>query len=133
LPRSRSASGTARIWAICNPWPASIRRHGLLQPIGVTAAGELVFGERRLAACRDLLGWQDIEARVIDIASIAEGEHDENELRKNFTRSERLAIFRTLERKRRGGDQSHSLNLANAQTAAKSAGFANRQEAHRVA
>jgi ParB family chromosome partitioning protein len=39
---------------------ASIAEVGLLQPIGVSADGELVFGERRLRACRDLLGWTEI-------------------------------------------------------------------------
>jgi hypothetical protein len=33
----------------------SIRREGLLQPIGVTDRLELVFGERRLLAHRDIL------------------------------------------------------------------------------
>ena len=33
----------------------SIRQDGLLQPIGVTDSLELVFGERRLRATRDVL------------------------------------------------------------------------------
>lgn len=75
----------------------SIEIQGLLQPIGVTADNVLVFGERRLTACRDILGWTDIDARIVDVTSIVEGEHDENELRKDFTPSERVAIARAVE------------------------------------
>lgn len=42
---------------------ASIDELGLLQPIGITKDKLLVFGERRLIACRDLLGWTMIPAR----------------------------------------------------------------------
>jgi len=37
----------------------SIRQDGFLQPIGVTEKLELVFGERRLRAHRDIPGRQD--------------------------------------------------------------------------
>ena len=42
---------------------ASIKEFGLLHPIGITAAGELVFGRRRLEAHK-LLGKPEIEVRV---------------------------------------------------------------------
>lgn len=70
----------------------SISTQGLLQPIGITESNELVFGERRLRACRDILGWTEIPARVVNVTSILDGEHDENEVRKDFTPSERVAI-----------------------------------------
>jgi ParB/RepB/Spo0J family partition protein len=70
----------------------SIKRQGVLQPIGVTADDELVFGKRRLLACRDILGWDTIDCRVVDVTSLVEGEHDENLMRKDFTLSERHAI-----------------------------------------
>ena len=70
----------------------SIEEQGLLQPIGVTRDNELVFGERRLAACRDFLKWSKIDVRVVDVGSIIEGELHENEIRKDFTPSERVAI-----------------------------------------
>lgn len=70
----------------------SIAKQGLLQPIGVTEDGLLVFGERRLCACRDVLGLAEVEVRIVNVTSIIEGEHDENEVRKDFTVSERLAI-----------------------------------------
>jgi ParB/RepB/Spo0J family partition protein len=63
----------------------SILDQGLLQPIGVTENRELVFGERRLRACRDILGWKDIDCRVVNVSSIVEGERAENEIRKQFS------------------------------------------------
>jgi hypothetical protein len=70
---------------------ASMTTIGLLQPIGVTADLTLVFGERRLRAAQ-MLGWTTIAARIVDVPSIVAGEYAENEVRKNFTPSERVAI-----------------------------------------
>jgi ParB-like chromosome segregation protein Spo0J len=47
----------------------SIRQEGLLQPVGVTDRLELVFGERRLLACRDILKRKTILARIIDFTA----------------------------------------------------------------
>ena len=41
----------------------SIRQEGLLQPIGVTDRLELVFGERRIRAVRDILKKKTMLAR----------------------------------------------------------------------
>jgi hypothetical protein len=76
----------------------SIRQEGLLQPIGVTDRLELVFGERRIRAVRDILKKKTILARVVDVSSIVAGEYHENEIRKDFTPSERVAIARAIER-----------------------------------
>src|SRR5450755_3426259 len=75
----------------------SIRQEGLLQPIGVTEKLELVFGERRLRAHKDILKKKTILARIISVSSIIAGEFAENEIRKDFTPSERVAIARALE------------------------------------
>jgi ParB-like chromosome segregation protein Spo0J len=75
----------------------NIKQYGLLQPIGVTKDYELVFGQRRLMACKDLLWWTQIPARIIDIQEIAYGEFYENEMRKEFTPSERVAILAKIE------------------------------------
>jgi hypothetical protein len=75
----------------------SIAQQGLLQPIGVTEDRVLVFGERRLVACRDILGLVEIDARIVSVTSIVEGEYAENEIRKDFTVSERVAIGRAVE------------------------------------
>jgi len=76
----------------------SIRQEGLLQPIGVTDRLELVFGERRLLAYRDILKKKTILARIVDVSSILAGEYHENEVRKDFTPSERVAIARAIGR-----------------------------------
>jgi ParB-like chromosome segregation protein Spo0J len=73
----------------------SMNAVGLLQPIGVTADFALVFGERRLRAAR-ILGWSTIPARIVDVPSIVAGEFAENEIRKDFTPSERVAIAETI-------------------------------------
>lgn len=75
----------------------SIRQEGLLQPIGVTDRLELVFGERRLRATRDILKKRSILARIVDVSSILAGEYAENEVRKDFTPSERVAIAKAIE------------------------------------
>ena len=71
---------------------ASIATEGLLQPIGITEDNLLVFGERRLLAVRDTLKRATIAARVVQVSSIVAGEYAENEIRKDFTPSERAAI-----------------------------------------
>ena len=76
----------------------SIRQEGLLQPIGVTDRLELVFGERRIRAVRDILKKKTILARTVDVSSILAGEYHENEVRKDFSASERVAIARAIER-----------------------------------
>ena len=75
----------------------SIKQHGLLQPIGVDPVNNLVFGERRLRACVDLLGWQIIPASIVDLDAIVLGEYAENEMRKDFTPMERAAIGKAVE------------------------------------
>src|ERR1700682_2689119 len=70
----------------------SIKEFGLLQPIGVSPDSELVFGERRLRACRDILGWTTISARIVALRDVLLGQIDENRLRKDYTVSERVAI-----------------------------------------
>lgn len=75
----------------------SIDDIGLLQPIVVTPSLALIAGERRLRACRDILGWETIPARVVDLDDLLVGERDENEVRKDFAWSERVALKRAIE------------------------------------
>jgi ParB-like chromosome segregation protein Spo0J len=75
----------------------NIRELGLLQPIGLNRYYELVFGQRRLDACRFILEWEEIPAHILDFDSILLGEYAENEFRKGFTRSERVAIAKAVE------------------------------------
>jgi hypothetical protein len=70
----------------------SIREVGLLHPIVVDAAGNLIAGECRLMACVRL-GWHDIPATVVDLGADAlRIQEDENTVRKNFTTTEAVAI-----------------------------------------
>jgi N6-adenosine-specific RNA methylase IME4 len=78
---------------------------GLLQPIGVSPEMELIWGYRRLLATRDVLKRDVILSRVVSVVSIAQGEFDENTLRKDFSPSERVAIIETLRGYSHGGDR----------------------------
>jgi len=83
----------------------SIRQDGFLQPIGFTEKLELVFGERRLRAHRDILKKKTVLARIVDVPSIIAGEYTEQQIRKDFTPSEGVAIAKVMEKqvdKRRG-------------------------------
>jgi N6-adenosine-specific RNA methylase IME4 len=75
---------------------ASIAELGLLQAIGVRPDGVLIWGERRLRAAQ-LLGWETIPVKIIDLAEVVRGEFAENTHRKDFTLSEAVAIKRALE------------------------------------
>src|SRR5215471_4253152 len=89
----------------------SIATEGLLQPIGVTEDRLLVFGQRRLWAVRDLLRRPTITARIVNLSSLLACEYAENEIRKNFTPSERVEIGKALEARlgeRRGKDNSQN-------------------------
>ena len=100
-PRHRHDMGDLQILA------DSMGAIGLLQPIGITADFALVFGERRLRAAK-MLGWTTIPARIVDVPSIVAGEYAENEVRKEFTPSERVAIaeaVRVALGDRRGSNQ----------------------------
>ena len=85
---------------------ASIRELGLLQPIGIDSAYRLVFGERRLRACQSL-GMSEVKARFVNLDSLLKGELAENEFRKDFTPSERVAIGEAIERE---FAQRHGIN-----------------------
>lgn len=74
----------------------SIAALGLLQPIGIDPNYRLVFGERRLRAVKKL-GHETILARIIHVQSLIAAEHAENEIRKDFTHSERVAIGAAIE------------------------------------
>lgn len=72
-----------------------IKQNGLINPPVVNKEYELLAGERRLRACKSL-GWKQIEVRMMDTRD-AEHEFDvevsENENRKDFSRTEREAIY----------------------------------------
>ena len=74
----------------------SIQETGLLHPVVVTPAGELIAGRRRLEALKSL-GWEDTPVNVVDLDEIVKGEYAENFARKDFTPSEMVAIKRAIE------------------------------------
>lgn len=80
------------------PLMESIEDVGLLHPIIVTDSYELVAGQRRLEAVKKI-GHLEIPARILPLspAEMLRAEHDENEIRKDFTPSEQVAIGRKLE------------------------------------
>jgi len=112
----------------------SIKQIGLLQPIVIDANYNLVCGGRRIKAFKNL-GFKKIPARIVNLEHIILGEYAENEVRKDFTHSERVAIGKKLEERlsgRKGSNQYKqkvdSLNLDEAkkrtdQLAAKKAGY----------
>lgn len=75
---------------------ANIESIGLLHPIVIDGTYRLICGERRIKAYQHL-GRDTIPARFINLDSIISGEHAENELRKDFTPSERVEIGLALE------------------------------------
>jgi ParB family chromosome partitioning protein len=78
---------------------ASIREHGLLQPITDHPDGVLVCGRRRLAAIRQL-GWRTVSVWVRSGISDRLGhllaEQDENLHHKPLTQLEAAALYREL-------------------------------------
>ncbi len=120
----------------------SIEDIGLLQPVGLTRDFELIWGHRRLEAFK-LLSRESIPCRIIDIDDKVYGEYAENEIRKDFTVSERAAISEEKKRrlsKRHGSNQhkrKHEEDCQNFDSppvigrsddeAAKAGGFGNRQ------
>jgi hypothetical protein len=61
----------------------SIKKHGLIHPIVVDSQGNLIAGERRRQACKEL--GIEPEVRVIDFDNPQQAEIDENTCRKDFT------------------------------------------------
>jgi len=74
----------------------SIKNNGLLHPIAITRNGMLVAGRRRIEAFKKL-GLEEIPATMIDIDIKENGEIDENNIRKNFTPEEMIAVKEYLE------------------------------------
>lgn len=80
----------------------SLRTYGLLNPITLNNKYELIAGERRLQAAKQL-GWTNINAviqsNLYDLEEL-EMELEENNQRKEFTNEELLEGYRRLEKLR---------------------------------
>lgn len=89
-----------------------IKQNGLINPPVVNKNYELLAGERRLMACKEL-GWNQIEVRMMDTR---DAEHElnveisENDVRKGFTKSERVDYMKRLLRieQAKASEREHS-------------------------
>lgn len=83
----------------------SLRIYGLLNPITLNSKYELIAGERRLQAAKQL-GWTSINANILDNISDVdqlEMEIEENNQRKEFTDEELMEGYKRLQRLRNPG------------------------------
>ncbi|MFG1794253.1 ParB N-terminal domain-containing protein [Nocardia sp. NPDC049149] len=106
---------------------ASIECVGLLHPVVITEDGELVAGDRRLAAAKHL-GWEFIPVTVVSLetaADVLQAEADENTCRKGLTpyeasrareRRARLLAPKAAERKAHGATAPGKPKVENART-----------------
>jgi ParB/RepB/Spo0J family partition protein len=76
----------------------SIADVGLLHPIVITPERELIAGQRRLEAYRQL-GLAEIPVTVVSLSDIVRGEYAENTFREPFLPSEAVEIAKALEPK----------------------------------
>ena len=74
----------------------SIKEIGLLQPIVIDENDNLIAGQRRLIACKEL-EMADIKVNQIKIKNALRGEYDENVIRKQFLPTEMVAIKKAIE------------------------------------
>lgn len=73
-----------------------IKKNGLMHPVVIDSNYRLIAGERRIRAF-ELMGEKEIPARILNVPSLLEAEFAENELRKDFTPTERVAIAKAIE------------------------------------
>lgn len=103
IPVSRIKVGqrARKVMPNAGPLVASIKRLGLLQPLVVNSADELVCGHRRLEAVK-ALGWELVQVRRVfeldDVVKALEAERDENTCREPLTPTELVALGRQLEK-----------------------------------
>jgi ParB-like chromosome segregation protein Spo0J len=109
----------------------SIEEIGLLHPVVLDMEHRLIAGARRIAAFQ-ALGRATIPARVLDMENIVLGEHAENELRKDFTPSERVAIGEEIERIL-GNRQGQRTDLAESEPVQKIAQVAKGEKTRKAA
>ncbi|MCQ2573839.1 MAG: ParB/RepB/Spo0J family partition protein [Treponema sp.] len=80
----------------------SLKLYGLMNPITINKRYELIAGERRLQAAKQL-GWTNINVNIIDNLSeieTLEMELEENNQRKEFTDEELMEGYKRLNRLR---------------------------------
>ncbi len=84
----------------------SLRRYGLMNPVTINSRYELIAGQRRLEAAKQL-GWTTISVNIVDNVtdkiSQLEMELEENTQRYDFSDEELLAGYAALEKLRNPG------------------------------
>jgi len=90
----------------------SISTVGLLHPPIVDSNGVLIDGERRIRAMREM-GWEEIPVRIVEVPSLLIAENDANEMAKQWTVSERVAIARAIEEELAGRVGNPNFNSGN--------------------
>lgn len=83
----------------------SISEIGLLHPIVINEKKELIAGLRRFKALT-ILKRKTIAVTVVNIANAMRGEFDENTIRKDFTMTENVAIFKEIQHEKSRGRPS---------------------------
>jgi N6-adenosine-specific RNA methylase IME4 len=79
-----------------NTLVSSIQEVGLLHTVLLNENNQLIDGERRIEAYREL-GHSEIPTRVINLQDIAKGEVHANTIKKDFTSREKVAIKKAME------------------------------------
>lgn len=91
----------------------SLKRYGLMNPITLNSRYELIAGQRRLEAAKQL-GWTTIQANILERApdkiEQLEMELEENTQRSDFTDEELMAGYAALEKLRNPGFFRRLLN-----------------------
>jgi ParB-like chromosome segregation protein Spo0J len=118
----------------------SIERRGLIQPVVVNGDRKLLAGGRRLTACI-ALGWDTIPAVVRDDDYEDDGggeldwlevENDENEVRKDFTLSEKADIAAAIAKAIKDGKVAVPKGTPRREYIAQTAGFDSDAEMRRM-
>lgn len=99
----------------------SIQKNGLLHPVVVDEKANLIAGFRRLVAFKEL-GFQDVPATVVNPNNKTEAEFDENTKRKDFTPSEAVAIWDSIDKPSGGAGKTRSDSDGVREKAAKATG-----------
>lgn len=80
----------------------SIRKSGLIHPLGIGPDNRLITGRRRLYVIKEVLGWNTVPVCVIqtldDHLTLLRMERDENTCRKPLTPSEKAKMASLIER-----------------------------------
>lgn len=87
-PKDRVKKGNARLRQL----QTSIERFGLIYPIAISKAGDVIDGHRRLQACINL-GWEDIPALIVESDDADAVYADVNANSQHLTGGQNLSVW----------------------------------------